>query len=226
MPCLNDRFAASHAARARVTPTSSNSVKTPLKLSRNACRPVCAKRHSRQKNVSNALRDACCATAAYDFRVSASRPPSGAFPEAPRTLLAPPGTPPARPWNHPGASWAASGASPERQGTACDGVWLSDWAPKCILERLGLDFGSSGEVRVASDVFRFRFSRVLAWRLNPLSSRVRQLSTNKTQNKKTRRFRFRPAFGCSCSPARLPRFSPSLASSRFTRCPEVSAPST
>ena len=166
LPCLNDRFAGSHAARARVTRTSSNSVKTPLKLSRNACRPVCAKRHSRRKNVSNALRDACCATAAYDFRVSASRPPSGAFPEAPRTLLAPPGTPPARPRSHPGASWAASGASPERPGTACDGLWLSDRAPKRILERLGLDFGSSGEVRVASrDAFRFRFSRVLAWRV-------------------------------------------------------------
>ena len=67
---------------------------------------------------------------------------------------------------HPGASWAASGASPERPGTACDGLWLSDRAPKRILERLGLDFGSSGEVHVASrDAFRFRFSRVLAWRV-------------------------------------------------------------
>ena len=47
LPCQNDRFANSHAARARVTPTSSDSVKTPLKLSRNACRPVCAKRRSR-----------------------------------------------------------------------------------------------------------------------------------------------------------------------------------
>ena len=41
-----------------------------------------------------------------------------------------------------------------------------------------------------------------------LPSRVRQRSTNKTRNKKTWRFRFRPAFGCSCSPARLPRFFP------------------
>ena len=47
LPCLTDRFAASHAARAHATPTSSNSVKTPLKLSRNACRPVCAKRRGR-----------------------------------------------------------------------------------------------------------------------------------------------------------------------------------
>ena len=74
LPCLNDRFAASHAARARVTPTSSNSVETPSKLNRDACRPVCAKRRSRRKNVASALRDACCATAAYDFHVSASPP--------------------------------------------------------------------------------------------------------------------------------------------------------
>ena len=159
---------ASHAARARVTPTSSNSVKTPLKLSRNACRPVCAKRCSRRKNVASALRDACCATAAYDFRVSASRPPSGVFPEAPRTLLAPLGAAPARPRSHPGASWHAFGASPERPGTACDGFCLPDWAPRGVLERLGLDFGSSGKVRVVSwDAFRVRFSHVLAFRVTP-----------------------------------------------------------
>ena len=40
-------FACSHAARARLTRTSSNFVKTSLKLSRNACRPLCAKRRSR-----------------------------------------------------------------------------------------------------------------------------------------------------------------------------------
>ena len=168
LPCLNDRFAASHAARARVTRISSNSVKTPLKLSRNACRPVCAKRRSRRKNVASALRDACCATAAYDFRVSASPPPSGVFPEAPRTLLAPLGAAPARPRSHPGASWHAFGASPERPGTACNGFCLPDCAPRGVLELLGLDFGSSGKVRVLSwDAFRVRFSHVLAFRVTP-----------------------------------------------------------
>ena len=208
LPCLNDRFAASHAARARVTPTSSNSVKTPLKLSRNACRPVCAKRRSRRKNVASALRDACCATAAYDFRVSASPPPSGVFPEAPRTLLAPLGAAPARPRSHPGASWHAFGASPERPGTACDGFCLPDWAPRGVLERLGLDFGSSGKVRVVSwDAFRVRFSHVLAFRVTPCLRACDSVRPTKRKKKKWR-FRFRPAFGCSCSPARLPRLFP------------------
>ena len=158
LPCPNKHFAGSHAARARVTPTSSNSVKTTLKMSRDACRPVRTQRRSRRKNVANALRDACCATAAYDFRLSASPPPSGAFPEAPRTSLAPPGASPLRPRSHPGASWPAFGASPERPGTACDGFCLSNWAPKGVLERLGLDFGSSREVRVVSwDAFAFDF---------------------------------------------------------------------
>ena len=208
LPCLNDRFAASHAARARVTPTSSNSVKTPLKLSRNACRPVCAKRRSRRKNVASALREACCATAAYDFRVSASPPPSGVFPEAPRTLLAPLGAAPARPRSHPGASWHAFGASPERPGTACDGFCLPDWAPRGVLERLGLDFGSSGKVRVVSwDAFRVRFSHVLAFRVTPCLRACDSVRPTKRKKKKWR-FRFRPAFGCSCSPARLPRLFP------------------
>ena len=151
LPCLNDRFAGSHAARARVTRTSSNSVKTPLKLSRNACRPVCAKRHGRPKNVSNALRDACCTTAAYDFRVSASRPPSSAFPEAPRTLLVPPGTPPARPRSHPGASWQPSErpqSVPERLATAfaCPtGRPEAFWSARAsILVRLGRSAWSPG----------------------------------------------------------------------------------
>ena len=180
----------------------------PLKLSRNACRPVCAKRRSRRKNVASALRDACCATAAYDFCVSASPPPSGVFPEAPRTLLAPVGAAPARPRSYPGASWHAFGASPERPGTACDGFCLPDWAPRGVLERLGLDFGSSGKVRVVSwDAFRIRFSHVLAFRVTPCLRACDSVRPTKRKKKKWR-FRFRPAFGCSCSPARLPRLFP------------------
>ncbi len=123
LPCLNDRFAASHAARARVTPTSSNSVKTPLKLSRNACRPVCAKRRSRRKNVASALRDACCATAAYDFRVSASPPPSGVFPEAPRR----------RCWRRSGRPRRAHRATRARHGMPSE-------RPQSVPERLATAF--------------------------------------------------------------------------------------
>ena len=86
--------------------------------------------------------------------------------------------------------------------------WVVRGNPRGLQGRLSLSiFARSGMPRYA------------------LPSRVRHRSTNKSQNKKTRRFRFRPAFGCSCSPARLPRFFPSLATSRFTRCPKVSAPS-
>ena len=58
LTCPSERFARSRAARARVMRTSSNSVRTPLKLSRNACRPVPAKRRSRQKSVAKVLPNA------------------------------------------------------------------------------------------------------------------------------------------------------------------------
>ena len=69
--------------------------------------------------------------------------------------------------------------------------WLVRGSPRGLLGRLSRSiFARPGIARYA------------------LPSRVRQRSTNKTQKKNTWRFRFRPAFGCSCSPARLPRFFP------------------
>ena len=126
LPCPHERFASSHAARACVTRTSSNSVKTPLKLSRNACRLVCAKHRGRRKNVARALRGACWSTTAYDIAFGASRLPSGGFPETPRTPLAPPKVPAAQPRSHPGALRGSFGAFPERPGTACGSPWSSD----------------------------------------------------------------------------------------------------
>ena len=101
-------------------------------------------------------------TAACDFRFGASRPPSRAFPEALRTLLA--------------------------RLASCNGLWSSDWAPRDVLERPGLDLGSSGEVRVASwNASRVRFSRVLALRVTPC---VRARDSVRSTKRQKKRFAF------------------------------------
>ena len=191
LPCLNDRFAGSHAARARVTRTSSNSVKTPLKLSRNACRPVCAKRHGRRKKrrqraSRRMLRDSCvrfsCQRVLAAFRcVPGGSPDSvGASRGAPGAPMEPPARVMARLQSVPrtsqdGLRWfllARLGAQ-RRFGAPGPRFWLVRGSPRGLLGRLSRSiFARLGIARYA------------------LPSRVRQRSTNKTQNKKRGAFAF------------------------------------
>ena len=124
-----------------------------------------------------------------------------------------PRAPRERPNDVPERPRSLSGASPERPGIACDGACLSDWAPKAVLERLGLDFGLSGEVRVISwDASCVRFSHVLALHVTPCLRACDNVRPTKRKKQKKRGAfafeAFRPAFGCSCSPTRPPRFFP------------------
>ena len=90
---------------------------------------------------------------------------------------------PGRPRRALGATSARHGSPSQRPGTACDGFCSCDWAPKGVLERLGLDFGSSGEVRVLSwDAFRVRFSH-LALRVTPCFRACDSARPTKRQNK-------------------------------------------
>ena len=196
LPCLNDRFAASHAARARVTPTSSNSVKTPLKLSRNACRPVCAKRRSRRKKrrqrASRRMsRDSCVRFSSQRVSAAFRCVPGG----SPGSVGAARGAPGA-PTEPPGRIMARLRSVPRAS---------RDGSRRLVLARLG---AQRREVRVVSwDAFRVRFSHVLAFRVTPCLRACDSVRPTKRKKKKWR-FRFRPAFGCSCSPARLPRLFP------------------
>ena len=158
----------------------------------------------RQRASRRMLRDSCVRFPCQ--RVSAAfRCVPGGSPDAVGAARGGPGAP----TEPPGRGMACLRSVPRaRPGTACDGFCLPDWAPRGVLERLGLDFGLSGKVRVVSwDAFRVRFLHVLAFRVTPCLRACDSVRPTKRKKKKWR-FRFRPAFGCSCSPARLPRLFP------------------
>ena len=140
-------------------------------------------------------------------------------------------------WRRPGRPWRAHGATQARHGppserpqsvpgrlatafacpTGRPKAFWSAWAS--ILARLGRSAWSPG----TPFAFDFRTSWHCALRL--AFARATAFDQQNAK-KKTWRFRFRPAFGCSCSPAQLSRLFPRLARSRFIRCPKVNAPST
>ena len=175
----------------------------------------------RQRASRRMLRDSCvrfsCQRVSAAFRcIPGGSPDSvGAAWDAPSAPTEPPGRIMGRFGSVPRASrdglrrllLARLGAQ-RRFGAPGLRFWLVWEGPRGLLGRLSRSiFARPGILRYA------------------LPSRVRQRSTNKTQKKKTWRFRFRPAFGCSSLPARVPRSNPQLASQRFTRCSKVSAPS-